>query len=127
MINMKTKLITFSIKSSKEVLNEFATTLAQAREGKQRKPHHEISFESIEALRNVLTKKRLEILSIVKHQQPKSVYELSKKLSRDLKSVNIDLSILEKNDFIELQKIDIGRQRIVPKVNFDNIKIIMNV
>ena len=122
-----TKVVELSVRPVREVLKDFATTLEKARKGKKVKPHFGISFESIDGLRNVLTKRRLELLSMVKHKKPQSVYELSKLLNRDLKSVNIDLKILEANDFIEFEKVSEGRQRLIPKVSFDNIKITVEV
>lgn len=127
MKHKESKIIELSIRPTKEVLRDFAEVLGRARKGQKIEPHVGISFESIDGLRNVLTSRRLELLSIVKHKKPKSVYELSKLLKRDLKSVNTDLKVLKDNDFIELQKIDEGRHRLIPKVNFENIKITVNV
>ena len=123
----ESKVIEFSIRPTKEILKDFAEVLGRSRRGQKIKPHVGISFESIDGLRNVLTTRRLELLSIVKHRKPQSVYELSKLLKRDLKSVNTDLKVLKDNDFIELQKIDEGRHRSIPRVNFENIKITVNV
>lgn len=67
------------------------------------------------------------ILSVVRHKKPQSVYELSKLLKRDLKSVNTDLKVLKDNEFIELQKIAEGRHRLIPRANFENIKITVSV
>ena len=123
----ESKVIEFSIRPTKEILKDFAEVLGRSRRGQKIKPHVGISFESIDGLRNVLTTRRLELLSIVKHRKPQSIYELSKLLKRDLKSVNTDLKVLKDNDFIELQKIDEGRHRSIPRVNFENIKITVNV
>ena len=123
----ESKVIELSIRPTKEILKDFAEVLGRARRGQKIEPHVGISFESIDGLRNVLTTRRLELLSIVKHRKPQSVYELSKLLKRDLKSVNTDLKVLKDNDFIELQKIDEGRHRSIPRVNFENIKITVNV
>ena len=67
------------------------------------------------------------MLSVVRHKKPQSVYELSKMLNRDLKSVNTDLKVLSDNDFIELKKVEDGRQRLVPLVDFDKIDILIRV
>lgn len=122
-----TKVIRLSVKPTKEVLNRFATTLGKLRKGQKVKTHVGISFESIEGLRNVLTRRRLELLSMVKHKRPHSVYELSKLLNRDLKSVNTDLKVLREKDFIEFKKVNHGRQRVVPIVLFDKIDISVKV
>ncbi|MBI2542164.1 hypothetical protein HYV80_05635 [Candidatus Woesearchaeota archaeon] len=124
---MKTKIIKLSVKSMREALTDFASALGKAGRGEKVDSQREISFESIEGLRNVLTKRRLELLSAVKHQKPQSIYELSKLLNRDLKSVNTDLKVLKENDFIEFKKITEGRQRLIPVVEFDKIDIMVKV
>jgi len=121
------KIVKISVKPAKQALKEFATALGKARRGQEVKPYSGVGFESIEGLRNVLTKRRLELLSVVRHKKPQSIYELSKLLNRDLKSVNTDLKVLKENDFIEFKKENHGRQRVVPVVEFDNIDIMVKV
>lgn len=127
MINMSsTKVIKLDVMPTKEVLRQFATALGKARKG-ERVEHSGISFESIESLRNVLTRRRLELLSVIRHKKPNSIYELSKILNRDIKSVNTDLKVLKDNDFVEFRKVSNGRQRIIPIVEFDKIDIMVKV
>ena len=123
----KIKVIKLDVKPAKEVLKQFAAALGHTRKGEKTEQHVGISFESIEGLRNVLTKRRLELISIVRHKKPQSIYELSKILNRDLKSINTDLKILKENDFIEFKKMNDGRQRVVPVVLFDKIDISVKV
>jgi len=123
----QTKVIKLDVSPTKQVLNRFAATLERARRGEKIEQQIGISFESIEGLRNVLTKRRLELISIVRRKKPQSIYELSKILNRDLKSVNTDLKVLKENDFIEFRKINHGRQRVVPVVLFDKIDISVKV
>jgi len=129
MIKMKssTKTIRLSVTPTREVLRQFASALAKSRRGEKSEDHAGVSFESIEGLRNVLTKRRLELISVIRHKKPNSIYELSKLLNRDMKSVNTDLKILEENDFVELKKTNHGRQRVVPVVEFDKIDIMVSV
>lgn len=122
-----TKVIQLDVRPTKEILTQFAATLESARKHKKIQQHVGISFESIEGLRNVLTKRRLELLSVVRRKKPQSVYELSKLLNRDLKSVNTDLKVLKENDFVEFKKINHGRQRLIPVVEFDKIDIMVKV
>ena len=123
----KIKTVTLTVKPYRQVMNEFAETLGKAMRGEKIKPRREISFETLDVMRTVLTKRRLELMSIIKHDKPESIYALSKLLKRDLKSVNTDLSIMKSNGFIELEKIKKGRHRTIPKVNFDNITITVDV
>ena len=126
-MKQNTKIVKISVEPTTQALKEFATFLGKARMGQKVKAYIGVGFESIEGLRNVLTKRRLELLSVVKHKRPQSVYELSKLVNRDLKSVNTDLKVLKENDFIELKKANEGRKRIVPVVEFDKIDIMVKV
>jgi len=121
-----TKIIKITVNSTRDALNQFADALAKARIG-EKVEHNGISFESIDGLRNVLTKRRLELISVIRHKKPESIYELSKILNRDLKSVNTDLKVLNENDFVELRKTSGGRQRVVPIVGFNKIDIMVKV
>lgn len=120
-------MIKLTVIPTKIVLRQFAAALGKSRRGEAVEEHSGISFESIEGLRNVLTKRRLELLSAVRHRRPNSIYELSKILNRDLKSVNTDLKVLEDNDFVELKKTKDSRQRVIPVVDFDKIDIMVKV
>lgn len=122
-----TKVVKLTVRPTKEILKQFATAFGKARAGERLEQHVGISFDSIEGLRNVLTKRRLELLSVVRHKKPQSVYELSKLLNRDLKSVNTDLKVLKEKDFIEFKKINDKRQRLIPVVEFDKIDIMVKV
>ncbi|MAE43203.1 hypothetical protein CMO93_05505 [Candidatus Woesearchaeota archaeon] len=126
-VHDKSKIVELTVRPTREVLKDFATTLRKVRKGQKVESRVGISFESIDGLRKVLTRRRLELLSIVKREKPQSVYELSKFLKRDLKSVNTDLKVLEENDLIEFKRVNDGRQRLIPKVSFDNIKITVEV
>ena len=123
----ESKIIEIKIQPIKAALEDFARTLEKAGKGEKIKPRSIIGFESIDGLRNVLTNRRMELLSAVKHKKPRSVYQLSKLLNRDIKSVNTDLKVLKESKFIEFQKVDEKRKRTVPIVNFDDIKITVTV
>jgi len=120
---MPTKTIILSVKSRKEVLREFGETFEKLQKKEQVRPKYELSFGTIDDFREFLTKKRIELLKGIKREHPNSIYELGKIIKRDLKSVNTDLKILEKYGLISLEKTKDKRRKIAPKVNYDKIKI----
>jgi len=124
---MTTKTIILSMKPYKEALIEFAEVYGKLKRGEKVKPKYELSFGNVEGLRDFLTGKRLDLLREIKREHPNSVYELGKITNRDLKSINADLKILEEHGLVKLEKTKEGRSRIVPKVNFDRIKIEINL
>ncbi|RMG81508.1 MAG: hypothetical protein D6707_04715 [Bacteroidetes bacterium] len=81
-------------------------------------------FEGLSALRKLLSNERAKIIHVIKTKSPKSIYELSKMLERDFKSVSSDIHLLERFGFVELvaEKTK-KRVRHKPEIAVDNIII----
>ena len=118
---MNVKKINIGIKSLDESLRDFADTWKEIESGKKVKKEEGIYFESIDAVRSVLTNNRLLILKTIKEKHPKSIYELSKILGRNLKNVNQDLDMLFRIGLVELKKEKTDKNRIIPFVNYNEI------
>jgi len=110
-----------SIKAKEDLFNEVKEVWGRLESGEQIKKHEGISFENIEAMRKILSEERLRILKTVKKEQPKSIYELAKLLKRDIKNTFDDVQFLAKIGLIELKKTREGREKTVPRVNYDRI------
>ena len=81
-------------------------------------------FEGISALRRILSNERAKMLHIIKSKNPKSIYELSRFLERDFKSVSDDIKLLDQFGFIDLLSEKTGkRTRLKPVVIVDSIRI----
>lgn len=81
-------------------------------------------FNSLLALRQLLSNEKARIIDVIKTQKPKSIYELAKKLDRSFKSVNDDIKLLKRFGFIELiQETTKNRKRYRPEVVVDQITI----
>lgn len=61
-------------------------------------------FESLEAVRDFLTEKRLELWRTIRDKEPKSITDLAKLVRRDYKDVHQDVSILIVVGLVELSK-----------------------
>jgi predicted transcriptional regulator len=118
---MNVKKINIGIKSLNESLEDFADTWKKLESGKKVKKEEGIYFESIDAVRSVLTNNRLLILKTIKEKHPKSIYELSKMLGRNLKNVNQDLEMLLRIGLVELKKETTDKNRVTPFVNYNEI------
>ena len=121
---MKVKNITVEIKPLKDVLKETAEVMGQIKKGKPIKPKKGLSFSSVESFREFFTPKRIELLQIIKHKQPKSVYELGKLANREIKSVVMDIRILEKYGLIDTKKIQVKSRtgyKIMPVFDYDKL------
>ncbi len=84
----------------------------------------EYDFDSLSALRKLLSNEKAKILYIIKTKKPSSLYNLAKTLGRDFKSVREDISLLERFGFIEMISEKTGkRQKLRPVIISDTITI----
>jgi len=118
---MRVRDIRVSIKTKEDLFNEVKEVWGRLERGDRIKKHEGISFENIEAMRKILSEERLRILKTIKKGHPKSIYELAKLLNRDIKNTFNDVRFLAQIGLIELKKTKEGREKTIPKVNYDRI------
>lgn len=118
---MKVKNIKVAIKSDDEIFNDIKDVVGKIERGEKVKKHEGISFDSIDAMRKVLTEERLKVLRAIKREHPESIYELAKKLNRDIKNTFNDVQFLAEAGLLELKKTKDGREKTTPLVNYDKI------
>lgn len=99
---MKVKRIV--IKSLGDSLQEFAATYHRVAQRKPVANKGGVFFASIDAVRKVLTANRLNILRVIKHEEPNSIYELAKLTHRDFKNVAQDIAFLADLGLVDLAK-----------------------
>ncbi len=88
----------------------------------------DFDFSGVLALRQLLSNEKARILHVIKTENPKSIYNLAKKLGRGFKSVNDDLKLLERFGFIELiEEKTKNRIRHKPEIVVDTITIHLKV
>ena len=124
---MKVRNIKIAIKSDKDILNEIKDVVGKIERREKVKRHEGISFDSIDAMRKVLTEERLRVLRAIKQEHPESVYELAKKLKRDIKNTFNDVQFLAEAGLLELKKTKDGREKTTPLVNYDKIMLEITV
>lgn len=111
----KTKVREITIKESGGAFSIF---------GKQIGSKKEFDFSGILALRQLLSNEKARILSVIKKEKPKSIYDLAKKLNRGFKAVNDDLKLLERFGFIEfIEEKTKNRKRHKPEIIVDTVTI----
>jgi predicted transcriptional regulator len=88
----------------------------------------EQDFSDIKLLRSLLSDEKARILYFLSTQEPFSIYDLAKKLKRDLKSVRKDLQVLERFGFIDFYSEKKGkRKRLKPVLVTDRLEIIIDI
>jgi len=118
---MRVRNVRVSIKTKEDLFKEVKEVWRRLERGEQIKKHEGISFENIEAMRKILSEQRFRILKTIKKEHPKSIYELAKLLNRDIKNTFDDVQFLAQIGLIELKKTKEGREKTIPKVNYDRI------
>ena len=120
---IKTKEVIIKVESQKEFFNRQKNIFKDLDRGMLPKQESSYSFQNIEDYIKTLTPKRLELLSVIRHKKPKSMYELSKMVNRDFKNVSEDIHILKEVGLIEIEEKDIPKKIIIPSVKFDRLRI----
>lgn len=85
-------------------------------------------FSQISQLRQLLSNQRAKILYTIKQKSPSSIYQLSKLLKRDFKSVKKDILLLKDFGLISLIPTSKGkRKQLKPEINLDKLEITINL
>lgn len=85
-------------------------------------------FDGLSSLRQLLNNEKARILHVIKTHEPKSIYELAKKLKRNFKPVFEDVKLLERFGFIELvEEKTKNRIRHKPEIAVDKINIEVSI
>jgi len=118
------RVMAIGVKSEKEGQKEFEEAFEAARKGLPFRPKTGAYFTSLEAARNFLTPKRMELLHVIKKKNPHSLYELAKYTRRGFSSVLRDISLLTKHGLVKLTKTASSqRNAVYPTVDYDAINL----
>jgi predicted transcriptional regulator len=110
---MKTKRI--RIKSRADFDAELLNTGRGIDRGEKIKEQRGEYFESLDAVRNVLTPRRLELWHLIRDRKPASISDLAVLANRDFKSVYQDVRLLVAVGIVDLRRIQgKGGKRLVP-------------
>ncbi len=91
--------------SLEEMGKEFVQVWRDAEQGKvPPKPVERVSFENLKILVQILTPKRIQVLTVLHEEGPSAIRALAKKLHRDYKNVHQDIQILERIGLVEETK-----------------------
>ena len=125
---IKTKELKLYIEDTSEFKKKVSGELRAIDRGKAKKLGEDsISFQSLGQLRKFLTPKRLELLRVIRHKKPMSMYELAKIVSRTPENVITDMKFLEQLGFVEVDRIHDIRKKSVPEVNYDKMTLELSI
>lgn len=118
------KEIHFGIQSVDKGFEDLNRVFEAARAGKKFKPIVGTYFTSLEAARNFLTPKRIQLLTLIRERKPKSIYALAKLCNRGFATVFRDVTILERHGLLKLSRAATSPRRSVrPVVSYGAIHL----
>lgn len=120
------KKLIVSIKSSSETMAEFKKALKDARKGRLKGDHFELSFDNKKDFDRFV--KNLGVLAAILNHKPKSVYELAKILDMDISNLNKLIVFFEMVGAIKIKKsVVAGRALKTPVVEYQQIEFDLKV
>ncbi len=115
------KKLIVSIKSSSETLSDFKKALKDARKGRLKGDHFELSFDNKKDFDRFV--RNLGILSAILVHKPKSVYELAKLVDMDVSNLNKLILFFEIVGAIKIKTSTVsGRTVKTPVVEYEQIE-----
>lgn len=120
------KKLIVSIKSSSETLSDFKKALKDARKGRLKGDHFELSFDNKKDFDRFV--KNLGILSAILVHKPKSVYELAKLVDMDVSNLNKLILFFEVVGAIKIKTSTVGGRTVkTPVVEYEQIEFDLKV
>lgn len=115
------KKLIVTIKSSSETLSSFKKSLKDARKGRLKGDHFELSFDNKKDFDRFV--RNLGILSAILIHKPKSVYELAKLVDMDVSNLNKLILFFETTGAIKIKTSTVdGRSVKRPIVEYGQIE-----
>jgi predicted transcriptional regulator len=115
------KKLIVSIKSSSQTMSDFKKALKDARKGRLKDDHYEISFDNKRDFDRFA--KNLGILAAILNHKPKSIYELAKILDMDVSNLNKLITFFESVGAVTIKTSqEAGRAVKKPVVEYDQIE-----
>ena len=119
---MRTKRI--RVKSRVDFNTELLAAAQKIDRGETIKEQKGEYFESLDAVRNVLTPRRLELWHIIRDRKPASISNLAILADRDFKSVYQDVRLLAAVGIVDLRETrGKGGKRLVPRSLADTLTL----
>lgn len=115
---MKIKRVKIGIKSMANAMDDFVRTAEAVKKGEKAKKETGVYFTSLEAFRKALTPQRLNLLRLIREEDPASLHELARLARRNIKNISDDVKYLAQVGLIELKD---SANKTSARVNYDKI------
>lgn len=120
------KKLIVSIKAPSQTLSEFKKALKDARKGKRKHDHFEISFDNKKDFDRFT--KNLGVLAAILTHKPKSIYELAKLIEMDVSNLNKLIAFFESIGVVTVKTSQVsGRAVKMPVVEYEQVEFDLKV
>ena len=111
---MKVKKVMIEIRPLKESLKEFAEVFEKVKKDEKVVLKRGVSYSDVDSFRKFFSRRRMELLKVIKHEKPKSIYKLAKLVDREYKNVYDDVELLEELGLVvrEDNHVDVGFSKL---------------
>jgi predicted transcriptional regulator len=124
---MKTRRLNIGIRSDAERSRALHEAIRRVARGDHTVQEPELYFENVEKLRQMLTEKRLDLLSAILQHRPVSVHQLAELVQRDYKNVSTDVMLLAQLGLVSLEAQGGKGRAQAPIVPYDEIQLTINL
>ena len=115
------KKLIVSLKTPSEALEDFKKALKNARKGKIKEPHYEISFDNKKDFLKFI--KNIDVLMAILNLKPHSIYELAKLLGRDQSNINKVILFFESHGVVKIKSVKSNNRTLKkPVVDYQKIE-----
>ncbi|MBP6219237.1 MAG: hypothetical protein KA436_11675 [Oligoflexales bacterium] len=125
------KTIKVKFKPLNEFHNEVLEGMKALDKGHQQLPESDptdiVLFDSMATFQSFFTAQKIEILAIIKHVAPKTIYELTSLTERQFPAVLKDVKSLASYGFLELKENNDSRKSLCPKLSFDYDEVVVEI
>ena len=101
---MKTQKIKLQLRSLDQVLDDFVLTAKKLKSNSKTKVQKGVYVSDLQTARSIFTKRRMQIIKLLKQQAVGSVAELSRALDYKVEHVRKDVAFLSDLGLVELKK-----------------------
>jgi len=117
---MRTRRITIGFRGIHSSLDKSVETGEALERGEHVCEEAGVYFTDIEAFRKAITPRRLELLNIIKTNEPDSINDLASLAGRNIKNVSEDMRLLRQVGLLQIAQV---KNRMAPRVDYDEIDV----
>ncbi len=121
---MKVKRVKIGLRPPGTIFNEAVAVVNQIEAGRKVRPQRDwLYFSDVREMGKVLTPKRLELLTTIRHHRPESIRAVAVLTGRNVKNVADDIELLASLGLVELKEQRMLGKKKAPRVGYETLAV----